>query len=146
MASLNASGIPVVSKRGLSFRGYGRNIIGTENLNPFGQDSVRIVTIWVPPAPERSAADFGTQSSPAEESFLRHASFVKHAESVTDTTTDRILGGVAPDSGTQPEIALFNITTIHDDHRGGRIVEGDTAADSVIRRVSNIGVRPGGEI
>jgi hypothetical protein len=146
MASLNASGVPVVAKQNAGFRSYGRNVAVTTNLNPFGQNSVRSATISGVPASERSLADFGTQSSPAVESFLRHASFVKHTESVGDTTVDRITGTVPPSSGTQPEIALLDITTKREDHRGNRIVEQETAGDTVLRRISNNSVRPGGEI
>jgi len=146
MASLNASGVLVVAKQNAGFRSYGGNIVVTTNLNPFGQNSVRSATISGVPVSERSVASFGTQSSPAVESFLRLANLVKHTESVTDTVTDRITGTIPPDSGTQPEIALLDITTKRDDHRGTRIVEQETAGDTILRRIRNDSVRPGGEI
>lgn len=146
MASLNAVGIPVVQKQLASFRSYGGNIAITTNLNPFGQDSVRTATVSGIPAAERSVASFGTQSEPAEKSTLRHADFVKRTESIGDTTESRVIGGVAPDAGNQPEIALLDITTRHVDHRGERVVEQDTATDTVISRSKNTSERPGGEI
>ena len=146
MASLNASGVLVVAKQNAGFRSYGRNIVVTTNLNPFGQNSVRSATISGVPVSERSGASFGTQSSPAVESALRQGGFVKRAESVNDTVIDRTLGTIVPDAGTQPEIALLDITTKRDDHRGTRIVEQETAGDTILRRIRNDSVRPGGEI
>ena len=146
MASLNASGVPVVAKQNAGFRSYGRHIAVTTNLNPFGQNSIRSATVSGVPVSERSAASFGTQSSPAVESFLRQANFVKHTESVGDTVVDRITGTIPPSLGTQPEIALLDITTRRDAHTGNRVVEQDTAGDTILRRISNDSVRPGGEI
>jgi hypothetical protein len=146
MASLNASGVPVVAKQYAGFRSYGRNIAITTNLNLHGQNSVRSATISGVPASERVAADFGTQSTPATESFLRQGGHVKHAESVGDTTTATILGTVPPASGSQPEIALLDVTTKRDDHRGNRIGEQETAGDTLLRRIENTSTRPGGEI
>ena len=146
MASLNASNVPVVTKQLAGFRSYGRNIAITTNLNPFGQDSVRSATVSGVPVDERALADFGTQSSEAKDSVLHQGGFVKHAESVEDTTIDSFIGTIAPDAGTQPEIALFNTTTKRSDHRGNRIVEQETADDTLIRRISNDSIRPGGEV
>ena len=146
MASLNASGVPVVAKQNVGFRSYGRHIAVTTNLNPYGQNSIRSATVSGVPVSERSAASFGTQSSPAVDSFLRHASFVKHTESVGDTTVDRIMGTVPPSSGTQPEIALLDVTTKRQAQTGNRIVEQETAEDTILRRIKNDSVRPVGEI
>lgn len=146
MASLNASGVPVVAKQNVGLRSYGRNVAVTTNLNPFGQNSIRSAAVSGVPVSERSAADFGTQSSPAVDSFLRHASFVKHTESVDDSVVARITGTVPLSSGTQPEIALLDITTKRDAHSGNRVIEQETAGDTILRRISNESVRPGGEI
>ncbi len=146
MASLNASGVPVVAKQYAGFRQYGRNIVVTTNLNLHGQNSVRSATISGVPPSERSAAAFGTQSTPAVDSFLRQGGFVKQAESVGDTTVARVLGDIPPASGSQPEIALLDVTTKRYDHRGNRIVEQETAGDTVLRRISNEGTIPGSEI
>lgn len=146
MASLNASGVPVVAKDNVGWRSYGQNIVATRSLNPFGQLSERVATVTGVPVGERSLADFGTQSTPAKESFLRKTNLVKHTESVTDTTVNTIIGGVPADSGNQPEIALLDITTKRDDHRGNRVVEQETAGDTILRRIENDSVRPGGEI
>ncbi|TFH25939.1 hypothetical protein E4G67_00030 [Candidatus Bathyarchaeota archaeon] len=145
MGSLNAPGILVVSKQNVGWRSLGRNIVVTSGTNPYQQASVRAPGIMGVPADARSAADFGTQSTPATESFLQMG-FVKHTESVDDTTVKKVLGDIAPDAGNQPEIALINTTTKREDHRGNRIVEQDTRQDTVLRRISNEGTRPGGEI
>jgi hypothetical protein len=146
MGSLNASGIQVVSKQNVGWRSYGRNIAVTSGTNPHQQASVRAPKICGVPAYARTSGSFGTQSTPATESFLRLSRFVKHTESVDDTVVNRVIGQIAPDSGNQPEIALLDITTKRDDHRGNRIVEQDTRQDTILRRIRNDSTRPGGEI
>jgi len=146
MASLNASGIPVVTKRNIGLRSYGRHVVVTDNLNPFGQDSARSATISGVPVSERTLASFGTQSSPAIESFLKSDKVVKHTNSLTDSVTNRVSGSIPPGSGTQPEIALIDITVLRQDHRGDRIVEQNTLSNSVVKRTSNAGTTPGSEI
>lgn len=146
MGSLNASGIPVVPKQNVGWRSLGRNIVVTSGTNPHQQASVRSPGIRGVPAYARSLADFGTQSSPAVESFLHLKRFVKHTESVGDTTVKTVLGQVPVTSGNQPELALIDITTKRDDHRGNRVVEQDTAQDTILRRIRNDSERPGGEI
>lgn len=146
MASLNASGVPVVPKQLVGWRSHGRNIAVTSGTNVHQQASVRNPIVQGVPAYARASGDFGTQSTPAVESFLRQGAFVKHAESVDDTTVKTVLGTVPPSSGTQPEIALLDITTRRDDHRGNRVAEQVTDTDTIRRRVRNDSVRPGGEI
>lgn len=146
MASLNASGIPVVPKQNAGWRSLGRNIIVTSGTNVHQQASVRAQGVQGTPAYARDAADFGTQSTPTTESFLHLPRQVKHAESVNDTTVKRVLEQVPVTSGNQPELALINVTTKHKDHRGNRIVEQDTIQNIVLQRTRNDSVRPGGEI
>lgn len=144
MGSLNASGVPVVPKQYVGYRSYGRNIIETSGSNPYGQRSARTAEVLGVPAIERSGAAFGTQSTPATESFLKQGDFVKHTESVNDTTTARILEDVPVSSGSQPELALIEKTVLRQDHRGNRIVEQKTDKDLVVNRQLNDSVRPPG--
>lgn len=146
MASLNAPGVPVVSKLNTALRSYSKNIALTTNLNPYGQNSVRAIAVTGVPPEERTAASFGTQSSPAKESFLRMTNFTKHTESETDTTVAQITGSVPVDANSQAEIALIEEHTRHEAHLGTQIVEKETVGDTEVRRISNVGERPGGEI
>lgn len=146
MGSLNASGVSVVPKQYVGWRSYGRNIAVTSGTNVHQQASVRATPVIGVPAYARASGDFGTQSTPATESFLRQNPMVKHTESVDDTTVKRVLGQVPITSGNQPELALIDITTKRDDHRGNRVVEQDTEQDAILRRIRNDSVRPGGEI
>lgn len=146
MGSLNASGIAIVPKQNVGWRSLGRNIIVTSGTNVHQQASVRTPGVQGVPAYARSAADFGTQSTPATESFLALPRGVKHSESVDDTTVTRILEKIPVGSGSQPELALIDITTKRNDHRGNRVVEQDTVQDTILRRLENTSERPGGEI
>lgn len=146
MGSLNASGVPVVPKQYVGWRSYGRNIAVTSGANVHQQDSVTLAPVIGVPAYARSSGSFGTQSTPATESFLHQSRMVKHTESVDDTTVKRVLEQIPVTSGNQPELALIDITTKREDHRGNRIVEQDTQQDAVLRRISNSGTIPGGEI
>jgi hypothetical protein len=146
MGSLNSSGVLVVPKQNAGWRSHGRNIVVTSGTNPYGQASVRAPGVRGVPTYARDSGSFGTQSTPAVESFLHLTRLVKHTESVGDTTVNRILGQVVPDSGNQPEIALIDITTKRMDHRGNKIAEQDTHQDALLRRISNEAERPGGEI
>ena len=146
MGSLNASGVLVVPKQNAGWRSHGRNIIVTSGTNVHAQASVRAPGVRGVPVWARSLADFGTQSSPAIDSFMRLNGLVKHTESVDKTVVERVIGGVAPDANNQPEIALINVTTKRHDHRGNKIAEQDTHQDAVLDRVSNESERPGGEI
>lgn len=148
MASLNAPGGPVVvPKQLVGFRSYGRNIAITSGTNVHAQSSVRATPVNGVPAYARASGDFGTQSSPATESFIRlRDGLIKHTESVGDTVVQLISGTVPVDGNTQAEIALSGVAPLRKHHTGARIVEQNTITDEVVRRISNVGETPGGEI
>jgi len=137
MGSLDASGVPVVPKQRLSIASYGRDVAITSGTSPHGAASTKLTNVQGVPPYARSAADFGDQSSPAVDSFLRLGGLVKHAESVDDTTVAVILGGV-PASGVPASGDLRSAHTAH------RIVINDMPTDEVVARKLNTSERPGG--
>jgi hypothetical protein len=137
MGSLDASGIPVVPKQLLSIVSYGRDVAITSGTAPHGQDSVKLANVRGVPPHARSAADFGDQSSPAVDSFLKLARLVKHAESEDDTTVARISGTI-PASGSPANGDLRSA------HTQNRIVINQMETDQVVARKLNTSERPGG--
>jgi len=137
MGSLNASGVPVVPKQRLSIVSMGQDVAITSGVAPHGAASVKLANVRGVPVHERAAADFGTQSSSAVDSFLRLGGLVKHAESVDDATVAVIIGGV-PAEAEPAELVRRSA------HTGSRIVIGRTDTDAVIDRKLNTSERPGG--
>ena len=143
MASLNASGVSVVPKQNVGWRSYGRNIAVTSGSNPYGQDSISLAVVEGVPAYARASVDFGTQSTPVVDSFLREGGLVKHAESVDDTVVARILAEVPITSGNQPEVALKPITQRSVNHNNNKLVIRESERDGLVSREDNQGFTPG---
>lgn len=139
MPSLDASGIPVVSKQLVSHRSQGRNLAVTLNQSTVGQDSVRQPIVQGIPAYARASGLFGTQTTPVVDSFLHLGRMIKQAESVDDTTVARVLGQVPAATGLVTNQQWQN-------HQGGRIVSQESIDDQILARERNDSVRPGGEI
>lgn len=142
MGSLNADGIPVVSKKELSVVSQGQRLSITSGVKYTGLGN-DLTGVSAFPLLERSSSELGTQPSLSGvyDSVTNQGEVLKHSNSANDTTSNRYVGGVAPTSGNQPEINLKSVSQLGIRHLGGRVVEGNADTDTVNVRNKNTNFR-----
>jgi len=143
MGSLNASGIPVVSKSRLFVRRYGRCAIVSSGTNPYGAGSSETIktepplTLMIGFTSGIIAADFYTEMdiSPA----IKVTNSANSGEVIA-----RYLGKIPPSGNSQPEIYLKPVSQNSSFHAGGRIITANSDRDTIVSRTMNSGTRPPG--
>jgi len=143
MGSLNAAGIPVVSKARGTLRNIGGAITTNTDSSIQGAMGVKTNTQQEVGGHNRPSAQLGTQ--PDREVQQYSVLCVAPAKKVT-TSNDvslsnglisRDLGKIAPDSGTQPEIANKPISQRSAYNTGNRIVVRNSENNSLVARNGN---------
>ncbi len=143
MGSLSASGIPVVSKARGTLRNIGGAITTNTDSSIQGAMGIKTNTQQEVGGHNRPVSELGTRPDKEVQQYstlcISPAKKVatSNEPSLDSGLVSRDLGKVAPDAGTQPEIANKPVSQRSTYHTGNRIVVRNSDDDSLVDRNGN---------
>lgn len=143
MGSLNAAGISVVSKARGTLRNIGGAITTNTDSSIQGAMGIKTNTQQETEGHNRTAAELGTQPDVEVQQYSTMCvAPTKKVASSNDAALDtapvsRDIGKIAPDSGTQPEIANKAVSQHSTYNTGNRTVVRNSDKNTLIARNDN---------